>query len=30
MSDGRLPAGLIIEAPWSESEAATWATAEEL
>lgn len=29
MSDGRLPAGLIIEAPWPEGEAAVWATAEE-
>lgn len=29
MSDGRLPAGLIIEAPWPEGEAAAWATAEE-
>ena len=29
MSDGRLPAGLIIEALWPEGEAAAWATAEE-
>lgn len=29
MSDGHLPAGLIIEAPWPEGEAAAWATAEE-
>lgn len=29
MSDGRLPAGLIIEVPWPEGEAAAWATAEE-
>lgn len=29
MSDGRLLAGLIIEAPWPEGEAAAWATAEE-
>ena len=29
MSDGRLPAGLIIEAPWPEGEAAAWATAGE-